>query len=136
MQMREKLDYVYYRFYSFQAFIGHGIDAVPTSILFLSTLITFNFFGIGCLLYGFGVVKIPPQSILPGVISLFTCSIIINCLLFIKKARYKHIIKIYKNETEIVAKKENLWVVLYILVTFIFLGLGFYLMVLRNNQLP
>lgn len=133
--MREKLDCIYYRFYRFQVSVGNGIAAVPISLLFLSMLLMINFFSIACLFYGFGGVKIPLRSILPGLLSFLSFSIIFNCLLFIKNKRYKQIIKNYKNETAASVKKGNLYVVLYFLATFIFLAFDVYSMILRNDGL-
>ncbi|WP_295791449.1 hypothetical protein [Mucilaginibacter sp.] len=133
--MREKLDYFYYRFYRFQVSVGNGIAAVPISLLFFSMLLMINFISIGCLFYGFGGVNIPPGDILRWVISFLSFGIIINCLLFIKNKRYKYIIKNYEKETAASVKKGNLRVVLYILATFILLGLGFYSMISRNDKL-
>jgi hypothetical protein len=134
--MREKLDYVYYRFYRFQISVGNGIAAVPISLLFFSMSLMFNFFSMGCLFYGFGGVNIPSGDILPWVISFLSFGIIINYLLFIKNKRYERVIKNYENETSVSVKKGNLWVILYFLTTFIFLGVGFYSMILRNSRLP
>lgn len=94
-----------------------------------------NFLTVGFVLYAFFGVKLQfgnPFIEGPLIIGIVT---IINYFLFVHKKKYKAIIKTYKNETKNEIKKGNIMVSIYILLSFIMIGVGFWLMIMRNRKL-
>jgi len=131
--MRNKLDYIYYRFYRFQVSVGNSFVAVPFALLFLTYLLILNFFSIVFFLYGLAGIKAPWHD---AVITGSTCFLLVaaaNYLLFIYKKRYRSIIKLYQNEPKHSVKRGNIAVVIYIIVSLALIGMGLYLMILRNG---
>ena len=132
--MREKLDYIYYRFYRFQIAVGNATVAVPFAFLFMLFLILTNLFSISYILYGLFGLELLARN---GIIKTFSISILLlflNFFLFIYRKRYKKIIKTYQKDTKHEIRRGNLLVILYVVFTFILIGVGFYLMILRNNE--
>lgn len=98
--MRNKLDFLYYRFYRFQVSVGNGNVAIAFSLLFMSFLVMINFFtiiSILCIIVNFDVSFFNPVYV--GLSSIFFI-VGINYSLFIKNKRYKLIIKTHKNESK------------------------------------
>ena len=131
--MRKLIDLIYYRFYRFQISVGNGQIAVLFALLFLSFLILVNIvaliyiiYGVAGFMYIYDDVTVQGLALTGGIIS-------INAYLFIYKKRYKIIIKQYKNETKAEVRLGNIKIIIYILISFIMLGVGLYSMVHRNN---
>ncbi|MES2063590.1 MAG: hypothetical protein V4456_16805 [Bacteroidota bacterium] len=131
--MREHLDLIFYRMYRFQVTMGNGQIAVFSSVLFLTFLEMINVFTLTFFLYALKGIAIPFQDPIRGGLSIFGALVLFNFLLFTFKKRDKIIVKKYKHEPAAVTRSGNIKVVAYILVTFVLMGLGFYLMILRNR---
>lgn len=131
--MRDKLDYIYYRFYRFQVSVGNGIVAVPFAVLFLAFLIMLNFFSVVFFLYGLAGIKAPWHDAVITGVTVFFSVLTANCLLFIYDKRYKYIIKFYENEPKHNVRKGNIGIIIYMIISLALIGMGFYSMILRNN---
>jgi uncharacterized membrane protein len=131
--MKEKLDYIYYRFYRFQVSVGNGAIAGPFTVMFLCFLLTVNFFSLANLLYGItGIAVQFENEIILGLI--IPCIFgVAGYFLFIQGKRYKQIVKKYEKELKQQRKKGNLLVIGYFVLSILFLGFSFYLMIQRNG---
>lgn len=132
--MRERLDNIYYRFYRFQVSVGNSGVAVTFSLIFLSFLLLINLFSIFFILHGFLEIKMPFHNAIDGLITVGVI-ILINYFLFIYRERYKAIIKNHKNESTKNVRNGNIKVIAYIVLSFIMIIVGFYLMIMRNRAL-
>ncbi|NQX37353.1 hypothetical protein SAMN05421820_103672 [Pedobacter steynii] len=133
--MRDRLDYIYYRLYRFQISVGNGSIAIMFSFLFLSFLVMINFFAFTYILYALFGIKILLLN--GGTFGFIVVGMIpvINYFLFIYGKRYQEIIKRYKKEKPEAVKKGNIAVVIYMVFSFVMIGMGFYLMIMRNRGL-
>jgi uncharacterized membrane protein len=131
--MRQKLDYIYYRFYRFQVSVGNGQVAVAFSLLFFSFLLMVNVQSVMGFLYAFAGIKVPYDN--PGIIGLTIIGLItfINMILFIYRQRYKSIIKRYKDESKDAVRTGNIYIIVYMILTFVMFFVGLILMMERNR---
>jgi len=132
--MRQKLDYIYFRFYRFQVAVGNATVAVPFAYLFIVFLLVLNLLSITSTLYGLFGIKLLADNGLEKAFSIAFLLFVLSFFLFIYRGRYKKIIATYKMETKQASRKGNLFVCLYVVLTFLMMGIGFYLMILRNNR--
>ena len=133
--MRNKLDYIYYRFYRFQVAVGNGNVAFTFSFIFLSFLVMLNFFAFTFILYAFLDIRLPFKNPVIGGLTVLGVIFLINFFLFIYGKRYLAIINRYKNEPLNTVKKGNFAVISYMIFSFGVIGLSFYLMIMRNRGL-
>ncbi len=133
--MRDRLDYIYYRFYRFQVSVGNGSIAIMFSFLFLSFLLMINFFAFAYILYAFFGIKMPLQNATIGGLTVIGIICVVNYFLFIYRNRYQKIIKRYKGEKSATVRKGNIAVVIYMVFSFIMIATSFYLMIMRNRGL-
>jgi uncharacterized membrane protein len=131
--MKHKLEYFYYRVYRLQVSLGNGMVAKGFAVFMLSFLIGLNFYSVLFVAYGlFGVTLLLQGGGIAGGLIFFSL-MVVGYLLFIRGKRYKSIIEEYKKEPKENVKRGNRMVLLYMLFSFLFLLLGFYLMIQRNE---
>ncbi len=131
--MRKKLDYIYYRFYRFQVSVGNGNNATFASLMFMTFLFMVNCFSVSFILYGIFGIKLPLNNAISNGLTVVSLIFIFNYFIFIHNKRYKSIISLYNSETKDQIKKGNATIIIYLVLSFILMGIGFYLMILRNN---
>lgn len=131
--MREKLDYIYYRFYQFQRWVGNGLNAEYMAVLQLEFTVMVNIFAIQYFLYGFWGIKF--LDVRPEIAALTQSFVLmlIGYLLFIYKSRHKKIIKTHRSESPEETKRGNYQILLYFIGSVVLFGLGMFSMIARNN---
>jgi uncharacterized membrane protein len=133
MTMKHKLEYFYYRVYRLQVSLGNGMVAKGFAVFMLSFLIGLNFYSALFIAYAlFGTTLLLEGGGIAGGLVFFSL-IVGGYLLFIKETRYKSIINKYKSESKESVKRGNRMILLYMLSSVLFLMLGFYLMIQRNE---
>lgn len=125
------LEYLYFKYYSFQVRVGNR-DVAPFSsmliIAFTFMLYFFSIFFLGILFIPQGVLN---MNIFKYVsISLFFFLIIWLYLLLVNKGKYKVILKKYEQE---LTGRKRLGAILFPLIAFILFNLGWILKMLQNQ---
>lgn len=130
--MKQKLEFIYYRFYTFQFTIGRGTIAEFSSLLHITLILLFHVFSIGAFIYAaWGVQWCDIDGV--WLLCFLVVPTVFNYFLFTYKGKYKLIYKRYKNEPEAELKKGNRLIRVYTLATFVLFLIGVFLMVARNN---
>lgn len=125
------LEYLYFKYYSFQVRVGNR-DVAPFSsmliIAFTFMLYYFSIFFLGILFIPQGVLN---MNIFKYVsIFLFFFLIIWFYLLLVNKGKYKVILKKYEQE---LTERKRLGAILFPLIAFILFNLGWILKMLQNQ---
>ncbi|MBS7563795.1 hypothetical protein KHS38_05215 [Mucilaginibacter sp. Bleaf8] len=131
--MRKKIDYIYYKFYKFQVSVGNGSIALTFSFIFLSFLMMINFFTGAFILYAVSGIKLPFGNPVASGLIIISGIALINYFLFIHKNRYKKILKRHEGKNGSKIKSGNKTVLIYMILSFMMLGVGFWLMIMRNQ---
>lgn len=125
------LEYLYFKYYSFQVRVGNR-DVAPFSsmliIAFTFMLYYFSIFFLGILFIPQGVLNMNIFKYLS--IFLFFFLIIWFYLLLVNKGKYKVILKKYEQE---LTGRKRLGAILFPLIAFILFNLGWILKMLQNQ---
>lgn len=130
--IKNKLHYVYYRFYRLQVSVGNDGIAVFSSIAMMSFILMLNLFFIIGAIYAFTGAKILSGNPVAIGLGIYGSILTILYILFIYNGRYKAIIKENMGESTEKVKKGNIAVCLYLLISILLLAVGFYLMIQKN----
>lgn len=133
--MREKLDYIYYRFYQFLRWIRVNNADINAANQFAFTIVL-NVSTIPCFLYAFCGIGIWRDSFFIVLLILLVGLMLIGDLLFLYKSRYLKIIKTYQSESPAETKRGNYQVLIYFVGSLFFLALSVFLVAARNDIMP
>jgi uncharacterized membrane protein YbhN (UPF0104 family) len=128
------LDYIFYRVYRFQLFVGNYLTPIGSTIIGITAVILINLFSIIMILslhFNFSVLIF--QSFVVTMVLLFLIIGAIFTIIFLKKKRYHKIINTYKNENKNQLRKGNAQILIYLIFTLLLLYFSFYMMYKRNN---
>ena len=81
----------------------------------------------------FGIKLLYANAEIDGIL-IFIFFATINYFIFIHGKPYKKAIKIYQNESKGMVRKGNIYVVSYMLLSFLLIAIGFYLMMIKNRH--
>lgn len=125
------LTYLYYKYYRFQVRVGNGDIALFTSILFMMFITMLYYWGIQLLIFViFPNTKSWDLSYIKLGTVFLPCYLFLWCCLFVwRKKRYKKIIEYYEK----VSPKSSWGAILFPIIGFLVLCIGFVLIILRNN---
>ncbi|GAA3942774.1 hypothetical protein [Hymenobacter algoricola] len=129
------LAYIYYRMYRFQIAVGNGSVAVPMASLLMIFMLYINTASIIVSLLALIEVAISSELLTYAFIIIGAVIILAVYALSIHNKNYKFIIKRFKNEDTTTDKKGNMFVVIYIIFSIAFMGLSFYLILAKNNNM-